>query len=138
MAKISFEDKKAEAVARMKMLGIFPETIRQFDKDGLVSISEPPLGAFFWTAGEDLEHIRSFEERYNVLVYLVVRSYTEFGRMDSCLYVSDHPDEWGMDREDIRQGQAYAYVYNHDDPECSEIGSIGIMKTPAAGLRRIW
>lgn len=45
---ISMEQKKAEAVSRMKMFGIFPETIRQFEKDGKVSISEPPMGAFYW------------------------------------------------------------------------------------------
>lgn len=37
--KISIEEKKVEAVSRMKMLSIFPETIRQFDEDGKVSIS---------------------------------------------------------------------------------------------------
>ncbi len=44
---VSIEDKKAEAVARMKLLGIYPETIDQFEREGLVSISEPPFGAFF-------------------------------------------------------------------------------------------
>ncbi|MBR6713259.1 MAG: hypothetical protein IKI76_09740 [Selenomonadaceae bacterium] len=45
--KISRDKKKAEAVWRMKSLGIFPDTIRQFERRDLISISEPPLGAFF-------------------------------------------------------------------------------------------
>ena len=53
---ISKEEKKAEAIVRMKILGIFPETIQQFETDDKVSISEPPFGAFIglrvkiWTA----------------------------------------------------------------------------------------
>lgn len=44
---VSREAKMEEAVKRMKMLGVFSETIRQFQEDGKVSISEPPFGAFF-------------------------------------------------------------------------------------------
>lgn len=43
-----------------------------------------------------------------------------------------------MDREDLKNGQTLAYVYNADDPIFSEFGSIGITLTPAAGLRRTW
>ena len=43
-----------------------------------------------------------------------------------------------MDRDDLRHGQTCAYVYNHDAPDCSELGAIGIEGTPAAGLRRTW
>lgn len=60
---VSIEDKKAEAVVRMKLLGIFPETIRQFEKEGYIGISEPPLGAFYWADDEDLKHIREFERK---------------------------------------------------------------------------
>lgn len=135
---ISREDKKTEAVARMKALGIFPETVRQFEKEDLVSISEPPVGAFFWLEGEDLERAKRFEEKYNALVYVVIRSYTTIGKMDAFLYVSDHPEEWDADHEDLKNGEALAYVYNYDAPDCSELGCIGIASTIAAGLRRTW
>lgn len=135
---VSREEKMEEAVARMKLLGIFPETIRQFQEDGMVSISEPPMGAFYWMEGEDLDRVRAFEEEWNALVYVAVRSYTPLGKMDCFLYVSDHRDEWSMDRDDIAQGQAVAYCFNHGMPDCSEIGSIGIVRTAAAGLERTW
>ncbi len=135
---ISTEQKKAEAIERMRLLGIFPQTIQQFEQ-GYVSISEPPMGAFYWAEGEDLSRVREFERKHNALVYVIVRSYMTAGKMDSFLYVSDCPDEWQADRDGIvSDGEALAYVYNHDDPELSEIGFIGIEKTPAAGLRRIW
>ena len=135
---INKEEKKAEAIVRMKTLGIFPETIQQFETDDKVSISEPPFGAFYWLEGENLDRIRQFEEKYNALVYMIIRSYTDIGMMDSFLFVSDYKEEWDIDRDDIGVGRICAYVYNHDAPDCSEIGCIGIEQTPAAGLRRIW
>lgn len=139
MAQVSIEKKREEAVKRMKLLKVFPKTIQQFaGKHHYVSISEPPFGAFYWASGEDLERIQKFEKEYNAVVYMVIRSYTSIGKMDSFLYVSDHEDEWADDAEDIKQMQAYAYVYNHDAPDCSEIGMIGMRHTSAAGLARIW
>ncbi len=135
---VTREEKMAEAIERMKALRVFKPTIKQFKDDGYISISEPPFGAFYWAEGDDLKRIREFEEQNNALVYLVVRSYTTFGKMDCYLYVSDYAEEWAQDRDDIKEMQPLAYVYNHDMPDCSEFGCIGIAGTPAAGLRRTW
>lgn len=136
--KISREDKKVEAIARMEALGIFPDTIKQFKDDDYVSISEPPVGAFYWAEGEDLQRIKNFENQYNALVYVVVRTYSNIGKMDSYLYVSDYRDEWGQDNEDIKNTAPLAYVYNHDMPDCSEFRCVGLKKSVAAGLLRTW
>lgn len=137
---IPVEEKRREAVLRMKALGIFPETIRQFEEDGLVSISEPPMGAFYWAEGEDLERIRAFEEEHNATVFMVVRSFTEYGKMDCYLFVSDYPEELEQDRAFAYAPEdgVFCYVYNIDAPDCSEFGDIGLTRTPAAGLLRIW
>lgn len=137
--KINIADKKAEAITRMRMLGIFKDTIDQFDKYDLVSISEPPFGAFYWAEGEDLEQIRKFEEEKNALVYVVVRTRTTEGILDSYLYISNYPEEWHMDRADIENPDApmMSYVRNHAAPECSELGFIKVERTIAGGLRRV-
>lgn len=137
---ISTGEKKKEAVLRMKALGIFPETIRQFEEEGLVSISELPMGAFYWAEGEDLEHIRAFEAQHDALVYVVVRSIMSGDRMDCYLFVSDCPEELEQDRAcaSAPEDGVFSYVRNHDAPDCSEFGDIGLTRTPAAGLRRIW
>ena len=138
--RISIEEKKAEAIERMKALGIFPQTIQQFKNEDCISISEPPFGAFYWAEGQDLERIRQFEAENDALVYVVIRSYTTIGKLDSYLFVSDSAEEWEVDRKNIREvgDGLLAYVYNHDAPECSEMGYIGIAPTDAAGLRRTW
>lgn len=135
---VSKEEKKVEALSRMKKWGIYPETIKQFENDDLINESMPPVGACFWIEGESLEQIRKFERQYNALVYFVIHSYTNIGELENYLYVSDYPEEWEQDNSDIKYGQQLCYVVNHDAPECSEFGFIGIELTPAASLRRTW
>ena len=134
----TFEQKKKEAIERMRLLTIFPQTIEQFEKDGKVSLSEPPLYAFYWANEEQERVIAEFEETHNALVYMGIRSRTTLGLMDTYFYVSDYPEEWEYDREMLKEKEQYAYVYNNDDPVLSEIGSIGFEYTHAGSLRRIW
>lgn len=132
--KISIGAKKAEAIRRMKKMGVFNATIRQFEKEGHISRSDPPFGAFYWVEGKDLEAIRKFEEEHNALVYMVVRAYFNgFGMMDSYLYVEDEQNEWEFFDEDIASNVVMSYTINYDDPDCSEFGSIGIKMGLAAG-----
>ena len=132
------DDMHIEAVKRMGMLCVHDETIRQFAEEGRISKSEPPFGAFYWVDNKELEEIRSWEAEHGARVYMVVRSYTEYGTMDAYLYVSRHRNEWEADQQLIRSGETIAYVVNRVDPFCSEIGSIGIRPTPAKGLVRTW
>lgn len=138
MSNVSVKEKKIEALGRMRELGLCEQTIQQFDELGKISLSMPPVGAFFWINDEDLERVKAFEQQYNALVYVGIRSYTKIGVMDSFLFVSDCQEEWEVDRQDLKNYEAIAFVYNHDAPECSEIGAIGIELTIAAGLRRTW
>ena len=134
--EVSRIEKKNEAIKRMEVLDIYSETIRQFEKEGLVSYSEPPLGTNYWLTEEQRKIVRDFEEEYNALVYFAIRSYTSFGTLDSFLFVSQYENEWVLDNNDIREGYAYAYVYNYDVPEYSEIGLIGVQPR-FGGLVRI-
>lgn len=133
---VSRIEKKQEAIKRMEVLDIYEPTIRKFEEEGLVSYSEPPLGTNYCLTEEQRQIVRDFEEEYNALVYFVTKSYTEFGTLDSFLYVSDYEDEWVLDNNDLKNGYAYAYVYNYDVPEYSEIGMIGVQPR-LGGLVRI-
>lgn len=133
---VSMEIKKAEAIKRMKALGIFPQTIQQFKRENLVSYSEPPMGANYWLDDEQKAIVKEFEQEHNALVYFATRSYTKFGKLDFFLFVSDYEEEWEMDNEDIKDGYALAYVYNYDVPDFSEIGSI-MVKERFGGLVRV-
>jgi len=135
---ISIEEKKTEAVLRMQAWGIYPETVKQFRNDNKVSISIPPWYGYFWLDEDQEKRVKEFEKKYSALVYVAILSHTNIGDMESYLYVSDHKKEWKMDREDILNRESLAYVYNLSYPDCSEIGTIGVYRTPAASLARKW
>ena len=134
--KVTREKKKEEAIKRMKALDIIDDAINQFKTDDIVMVSEPPMGALYWCNDEEKEMIRKFEEENNALVFMVVRAFTQFGKMDSLLFVSDYEEEWDMDREDLKDGYVLSYTKNYDDPWCSEMGSIAV-KSVGGGLLRV-
>lgn len=135
---ISIEEKKKEAIKRLKKLRVYEEVIEQFEKEGLINMSEPTFGACYWPTDNELAMIREFEQEHNAVVYHVIRSFMEFGTCDCYLFVSDYEEEWEQEVEYTKRGSAFVYVYNHDEPAFSEFGSVGIKLTPAGGLARTW
>lgn len=135
---ISIDNKKAEAIERMRLLKIYEPAIQQFEKENLVGISEPPFGAIYWMGGNELAELKAWEQEHNALVYAVVRSFTNIGQMDSYLFVSDYEDEWECDRAGLKDGEVFAYVLNRSMPDCSEFGTIGVKLSSGAGLLRVW
>ena len=131
---ITKEQKKQEALERMKMLMLSPNIIKEFAKDGIVNMSET-RGFLYWLDDEQKEYVSDFEEEHNALVYHVIHNYTEVGEMLTFLYVSDYVEEWGYDRDDLKAGYACAYVKNLDEDAFSEFGSVGI-KPEFGGLVR--
>lgn len=99
--KVSREIKKEEAIKRMRAMHIIPDAIKQFKNDDVVMVSEPPLGGLYWLNDEEKKMVHEFEQENNALVYLVVRSFTNIGKMDSIFYVSDYQDEWFMDNANL-------------------------------------
>ena len=134
--KVTREKKKEEAIKRMKALGIINDAIKQFEKDDIVMVTEPPFGALYWLEDDEKEMVRKFEEANDALVYMVVRAFTDFGKMDSLLFISDYEEEWEMDNEAIVDGYVLSYTKNYDMPDCSEMGSI-VVKPSFGGLLRV-
>lgn len=138
--KVSLEEKKIEAIERMKILNVSRYVINLFENSDCVCISESAFGLWSEMREVDKKRVADFEKINSALVYLIIRgNYQELGMMDSYLYVSDYKDEeWELDREDLKHGQVLAYVYNHDEPMFSEFGAIGVKTTRIGGVTRIW
>ena len=135
---VSREEKKTEAIARMKLWEIFDPVIRQFEEEDQVCYSEGSLGACYWLEDDQMQRVREFEDRNNALVYHVVIKTIGVWDTEAYLYVSDHPEEWEFDRGDIIDEEPLVYVFNKDEPDFSEFGYIGVAKTMAGGLRRTY
>lgn len=137
MCKVSRENKKAEAIKRMKALGLFKPCIKVFENHDEVQLTEPNGGLYEFSDDAELNaKIKDFEAEYNALVYHVIHTYTQFGELYSFLFISDHEEEWEMDNEDVKDGYAIAYVWNKSDDWCSEMGSI-VVQERFGGLVRV-
>ena len=132
----TIEEMRAEAVSRMKLMGVWDVAVQEFETKARVFCSERPAGAFFDLDDEQQEILQTVQEKGGV-VYIVLRAYTTMGKMDSFLYVSQHKEEWAMDREDIQDGLAFSWTHNYDDPWCSEFGSIAWQMGIAGGPIRV-
>ena len=134
---VTRENKKIEAINRMKALDLFEPCIKAFESRNEVQLSEMTGGLYEFSRDEELNaKIKEFEEEYDALVYHVIHTYTSFGEMYSFLYVPDYEEEWEMDNEDIQDNYAMSYVWNKDFPDFSEFGSIEI-RQKFGGLVRV-
>lgn len=137
---VSKEIKKAEAINRMKELGLFAPCIKAF-KRGEVQLSEQTGGLYEFSSDKELTaKVQEFEKENNALVYHVIHTPVmidgEAMDMYNFLYVSDYQEEWGMDNADIKEGYVLAYVWNKTIDYFSEFGSIAV-KGRFGGLVRI-
>jgi len=143
---------KAEAVYRLKnyfnlsCLDDF-KPISRFEKDGTIFFQERQsqfADGLLWECngytcnGVVDKAIVNFQKKFPTqFVYYALLNYTEFGTCVSIFYVSDNKDEWEMDREDLKAGMPFVYVYNVDDENCSEFGSIQVKKAFIGGIKRV-
>lgn len=136
MAVRSIEEAKAEAIERMKVLKMNEKAVRDFRDDDRVNKSDH-FGALTGLNKHEKAVVKEFEEKHDTVVYHVIHQFTNIGELNSLLYVSLDDSEWEMDREDLTEGQALAYVVNKTCPNCSEFGSIGV-KSSFGGVIRAW
>lgn len=122
--KATREEQKIEALERMRRWGIIYDAIQQFKNEDRVMRSEG--GILYWLNEEQEKAVKEFEEEYGALVYAVIWNNTEFGELLSMLYVGNEKDYWDQDKEDMKDGYAYAYVKNVTDETSSECGMIGV------------
>lgn len=146
MEQINLKElQKEEAIKRLNLLiekGLFDETLNFF-KQGETAIYEnaggcPILYGLEMNQPQEQYAIvkkakEEFEEEYNALVYMMSLTHTPFGNCYEMYYVSDSPEEWKMDRDELLNGGSYCYVYNCDDISSSEIGWIGFSINQAFG-----
>lgn len=126
---------KIEAIKRMKELHIMQQPIKEFQKEGKVNLSEN-IGILYYLSDEEQKMVDEFEQKHDALVYHVIKTNTNIGRMYSLLFVSKYTEEWEMDNMDLKNGVAFVYVFNQDMPDCSEFGCISI-KPSFGGLMRV-
>lgn len=140
---VTRSEMKKEALARMVMLHLRPDIIRDFDNEGRLYKSctqlfnfKPCIRSVIPAGDEELKLVQKFEKEHGGLVYNLIFNITNFGVLLTLLYVSPYEEEWEQDRVDINERTPLAYVYNMTVEELSEFGSVGV-ESVAGGLIRI-
>lgn len=129
---------KEVALSAMKSLDIYAPYIQKFKKDGTITLFER-FGGYY--IDKDIEpelfnKIKEFEEEYGSIVYAVTHETFMFGECYSFLIVSKYEEEWDITLEEVKDGYAFAYVWNKSDEICSEFGTIGV-KSFGGGIARV-
>lgn len=129
--------KKEKAIELLKKMDIYKPYIQGFRDSDKVCFFERFGGYWVEQEPELYEKMRSLEKKYNCLVYAVTHEFTEFGELYDFLIVTDYPKEW----DDLVYSQgsyhtAFAYVWNKDDDQCSEFGSVTV-RSFGGGIKRI-
>ncbi len=125
------EEQVKEAVKRLRMLFEDESIADAFEKNGTVYLCDHPDGHPIPMPMEMMDDIRLFEKEHGSLVYLLIADSWSF----SYLYVSQYKEEWEPDVNDLGEGYPVAYVENLTDPECSEFGSIHIVRNGDGFIR---
>ncbi len=131
--RVTREAQRGEAIARMKVLQLHENAIREFKDDGTLNASFH--GILYFLTDEQKERVRQFEEASGGVVYHVIQDFTNAGEMLSFLYVSKYPEEWELDMRDLKEDSPMVYVANVTDENCSEYGYIEIQKFIGGVLR---
>lgn len=127
---------KEEALKRMKKLELHYNAIRDFSKKNSVLNKSEGYGALYWLTEEEKAMVEEVEKEYNIMVYHVIHYNAEFGECYCMLYVSSYEEDWQADNELLEDNIVYAYVYNKDNEDFSEFGTIAIQKS-FGGLVRV-
>lgn len=130
-APSTHEEQKSEAVKRLRMLFEDGTISDAFEKDDTVYLCDHPDGRPLPIPEEMMDDLRMLEKQNDVLVYLVIADSWSY----SYLYVSKYKEEWEMDVNDLGEGYPIVYVENLMYPECSEFGSIHIVKNGDGFIR---
>lgn len=120
---VTREEMKAEALSRMKKIGMDNTAVVQFEKNDRVFISiRGVLRAMFDT---EIEMIQKWEQETGCLVYHAIYADSGAGAMLSLLFVSKYEEDWPTERQISRDGEVmgmYGYAMNLDQDMFSDYG----------------
>lgn len=138
---------KQEIKERMKLMGIANDFIKAAIKGDVVIFERQ--NKIFSDVYYSLEQNKSQEPytslalkieelklRHGFTPYMVQLTHTSFGELYSIFGIEKQQEEWEYSKEDLKYGQAFVYVYNASDEDCSEFGTIGWTKGNMGGIIR--
>lgn len=134
---IKIEEKKIEAIKALEKLGIYTPYIEAFKKDNTICFFEGYAGFWAYQDEELMKKVKEIETKYNCMVYAITHEIARFGEIYDFLIITDYKEEWSdlVEKVDVADYYAFAYVWNKTDEDCSEFGTIAL-RSFAGGIGR--
>ena len=123
------EGQHKKAAEHLKALGVEPEVVEAFKKDGTVYMLDLLNYGKIRKDSQVNKRIVQLERQYNVVVYAAICTQMYFGYTVNFLVVSPYKEDWPLtikQEDSYGRFRAYAYCWNVEADELSEFGSIGI------------
>lgn len=139
------EKQKEEALLRLQQLEkaqkINPKIRKYFQEGRLYYSYRVDLLSDWFGCIDTIEYdqkyaelVKQFQKKYGALVYHAIETESVFGKLLSLLYVGKREENWASERL-FGKDCILAYVFNLDDPDCSEFGDIFLFQDNGALLR---
>lgn len=146
----TLEQRREEALKRLNFLKqngmTYAAPIRAFRDKGDIGIFENQGGfakAVYYEMrlnsgdgdryDEMCKAVEEYEAEENATVYLILVNHTPYGEVWSFLHVSDYPDSWEDDMNDLKDGYVCVRAHNRENPLFSDTGDVGFAYSPAYG-----
>ena len=128
------EQKKTEAIQRLKILNVHPNVIDDF-QNGVINLSEN-IGTLFWLNNEEKLLVENIQNANNILVFHVIKNNFELGLCYILLYIGNNIENLNDEKDDLNFGRTSAYVVNvsHNTSTIETIGVKGIF----GGVRQVF
>ena len=128
------EKQKEEAILRLKQLsslyGLNNQVIEDFEKKDLVHCSSV-ISIYKEYLGLVFNSIEFLKKDKGILPYYIILDPIYV----NVLFVGSHKEDWLKERPDYAENMIFAFVFNMEQPEYSEFGSIAIEGCDNAILR---
>ena len=118
---------KEEAIQRLKLLEIHNSIIEDFEKKNKITCIDW-LRHEIKLPNKIQNKLNEISKEYGITPYIATFTETIFGNFYEFLYVGPDEEYWEPAKQELSLGYAYAWVYNIDHPELSEMGRIKIEK----------
>ena len=133
------EEMKEQAKILMTNLGIPAGVLLAFMKYDQVPVFEDGISGVM-AGNERMQRlqvmIEKLEENFGFCVYAVTHETLIFGECYSFLFVSQFREDWSVSYgTDGKVHRVYAYCWNVDFENCSEIGTVYLEKVPGGIVR---
>lgn len=133
----TFEERqKAEAVERLRLMGVQEEYIRDFEQNDQVHIFVDGI-TLKDLSPHDIHAIHYLQDKARAKVYLIVRTtFGDLGVVDTLFIVHKFEDRWSEDKECVKKGNAMSLTMGYRHGGFTEFGLTVFRRLPDGRIVR--